>query len=55
MQGHRLKLTCQCPHDDDALNECFRKPEKEKLRNSYCLFRRTCKFNKQCHDNMIVN
>ena len=41
--------------DDDVLNECFRRPEKEKFRNSYCLFQRTCKFNKQCYDNMIVN
>ena len=41
--------------DNDVPNKCFHKPEKEKCRNSYCLFQRTCKLNNQCHDNMIVN
>ena len=41
--------------DNDVPNECFHKPEKEKFRNSYCLFSNNMQTKKKGHDNMIVN
>ena len=41
--------------DNDVLDECFHKPEKEKFINCCCLFSiNNCKLSKQYHENMIV-